>query len=82
MENMTLASLLKISIVIPILLLILGVMGFMAADAARWRWSIMLPSDKSNGVLVTICKRRHGTSSGKLKMRCTMIRSATIEDAT
>lgn len=31
-------------IVIPILLLILGGMGFMAADAARWRWSIMLPS--------------------------------------
>jgi protein-S-isoprenylcysteine O-methyltransferase Ste14 len=31
-------------IVIPILLLILGGMGFMAADAARWRWSIMPPS--------------------------------------
>ena len=31
-------------VVIPILLLILGGMGFMAADAARWRWSIMLPS--------------------------------------
>ena len=31
-------------VVIPILLLILGGMGFMAADAARWRWSIMPPS--------------------------------------
>jgi protein-S-isoprenylcysteine O-methyltransferase Ste14 len=30
-------------IVIPILLLILGGMGFMAADAARWRWSTMPP---------------------------------------
>jgi protein-S-isoprenylcysteine O-methyltransferase Ste14 len=31
-------------VVIPILLLILGGMGFMAADAGRWRWSIMPPS--------------------------------------
>jgi protein-S-isoprenylcysteine O-methyltransferase Ste14 len=31
-------------IVVPILLLILGGMGFMAADAARWRWTIMPPS--------------------------------------
>jgi protein-S-isoprenylcysteine O-methyltransferase Ste14 len=31
-------------VVIPILLLILGGMGFMAADAARWRWSIVPPS--------------------------------------
>ena len=31
-------------VVIPILLLILGGMGFMAADAARWRWSMMPPS--------------------------------------
>jgi protein-S-isoprenylcysteine O-methyltransferase Ste14 len=31
-------------IVLPILLLILGGMGFMAADAARWRWSIVPPS--------------------------------------
>ena len=28
-------------ILIPILLLLLGGMGFMAADAARWRWSAM-----------------------------------------
>ncbi len=28
-------------IVIPILLLLFGGMGFMAADAARWRWSTM-----------------------------------------
>jgi len=31
-------------LVVPILLLILGGMGFMAADAVRWRWSIMPPS--------------------------------------
>jgi protein-S-isoprenylcysteine O-methyltransferase Ste14 len=30
-------------ILVPILLLIFGGMGFMAADAARWRWSIMPP---------------------------------------
>ena len=36
-------------VVIPILLLILGGMGFMAADAARWRWSIMPPSVKWAG---------------------------------
>lgn len=28
-------------IIIPVLLLIFGGMGFMAADAARWRWSAM-----------------------------------------
>jgi protein-S-isoprenylcysteine O-methyltransferase Ste14 len=31
-------------IIIPVLLLIFGGMGFMAADAARWRWSAMPPS--------------------------------------
>jgi protein-S-isoprenylcysteine O-methyltransferase Ste14 len=31
-------------ILIPLLLLIFGGMGFMAADAARWRWSMMPPS--------------------------------------
>jgi protein-S-isoprenylcysteine O-methyltransferase Ste14 len=31
-------------IVIPLLLLLFGGMGFMAADAARWRWSAMPPS--------------------------------------
>ena len=36
-------------VVIPILLLILGGMGFMAADAARWRWSIMPPSVQWSG---------------------------------
>jgi protein-S-isoprenylcysteine O-methyltransferase Ste14 len=30
-------------ILIPILLLMFGGMGFMAADAARWHWSIMPP---------------------------------------
>ncbi len=30
-------------ILVPNLLLLLGGMGFMAADAARWRWSIMPP---------------------------------------
>jgi protein-S-isoprenylcysteine O-methyltransferase Ste14 len=31
-------------VLIPILLLIFGGMGFMAADAVRWRWSMMPPS--------------------------------------
>jgi protein-S-isoprenylcysteine O-methyltransferase Ste14 len=31
-------------ILIPLLLLMFGSMGFMAADAARWHWSIMPPS--------------------------------------
>jgi hypothetical protein len=31
-------------IVIPLLLLLFGGMGFMAADAARWRWSTTPPS--------------------------------------
>lgn len=31
-------------VVIPILLLVFGAMGFMAADAARWHWSMMPPS--------------------------------------
>ncbi len=31
-------------IVVPILVLVLGGMAFMAADAARWRWSHMPPS--------------------------------------
>ncbi len=31
-------------IVIPLLILLFGGMGFMAADAARWRWSTMPPS--------------------------------------
>ena len=31
-------------VLIPVLLLMFGGMGFMAADAARWRWSIMPPS--------------------------------------
>lgn len=31
-------------ILIPLLILMFGGMGFMAADAARWRWSAMPPS--------------------------------------
>ncbi len=31
-------------VLIPVLLLMFGGMSFMAADAARWRWSIMPPS--------------------------------------
>ena len=31
-------------VVIPFLLLVFGAMGFMAADAMRWRWSMMPPS--------------------------------------
>lgn len=31
-------------ILIPFLLLVFGAMAFSAADAARWRWSMMLPS--------------------------------------
>lgn len=31
-------------ILVPILLLVFAAMGFMAADAARWRWSMMPPS--------------------------------------
>jgi protein-S-isoprenylcysteine O-methyltransferase Ste14 len=31
-------------ILIPLLVLLLGGMGFMAADAARWRWSTMSPA--------------------------------------
>ena len=31
-------------ILIPFLLLVLAAMGFMAADAARWHWSMMPPS--------------------------------------
>jgi len=31
-------------ILFPILLLVFGAMGFMAADAARWRWSVMPPA--------------------------------------
>jgi len=30
-------------VLIPFLLLVFGAMGFMAADAARWRWSMMPP---------------------------------------
>lgn len=31
-------------VLIPILLLVFAALGFMAADAARWRWSMMPPS--------------------------------------
>lgn len=36
-------------ILIPILLLLFGGMAFMAADAARWRWSMMPPAVQSAG---------------------------------
>jgi protein-S-isoprenylcysteine O-methyltransferase Ste14 len=36
-------------IVIPILLVVFAAMGFMAADAARWRWSAMPPSVQGAG---------------------------------
>jgi protein-S-isoprenylcysteine O-methyltransferase Ste14 len=36
-------------VVIPILLLVFGALGFMAADAARWRWSMMPPSVQGAG---------------------------------
>ena len=36
-------------ILIPIVILIFGGMGFMAADAARWRWSAMPPSVQGAG---------------------------------
>ena len=36
-------------VLIPVLLLMFGGMGFMAADAARWHWSIMPPSVQWSG---------------------------------
>jgi protein-S-isoprenylcysteine O-methyltransferase Ste14 len=36
-------------VLIPILLLMFGGMGFMAADAARWRWSMMPPAVQRAG---------------------------------
>ena len=36
-------------VVIPVLLLVFGGMGFMAADAERWRWSIMPPAARWAG---------------------------------
>jgi protein-S-isoprenylcysteine O-methyltransferase Ste14 len=44
-------------VLIPVLLLIFGGMGFMAADAARWHWSMMAPSVQWAGcglLLVTL----------------------------
>jgi protein-S-isoprenylcysteine O-methyltransferase Ste14 len=41
-------------ILVPILLLIFGGMGFMAADAARWRWSAMLPSVQGAGAALLL----------------------------
>src|ERR1700752_2884161 len=39
-------------ILIPLLVLLFGGMGFMAADAARWRWSTMPPSVQLAGCLL------------------------------
>jgi protein-S-isoprenylcysteine O-methyltransferase Ste14 len=36
-------------VLIPFLLLVFAAMGFMAADAARWRWSMMPPSVQGAG---------------------------------
>jgi protein-S-isoprenylcysteine O-methyltransferase Ste14 len=36
-------------VLIPVLLLMFGGMGFMAADAARWHWSMMPPSVQRAG---------------------------------
>ena len=36
-------------VLIPFLLSVFGAMGFMAADAARWHWSIMPPSVQWSG---------------------------------
>jgi protein-S-isoprenylcysteine O-methyltransferase Ste14 len=36
-------------ILVPVLLLVFAGMGFMAADAARWRWSVMPPSVQCAG---------------------------------
>jgi protein-S-isoprenylcysteine O-methyltransferase Ste14 len=41
-------------IVIPLLILLFGGMGFMAADAARWRWSAMPPSVQWAGCLLLL----------------------------
>lgn len=36
-------------LVVPFLILVFGAIGFMAADAARWRWSAMPPSVQGAG---------------------------------
>ena len=41
-------------IVIPLLLLLFGGMGFMAADAARWRWSTMPSSVQWAGCVLLL----------------------------
>ena len=41
-------------ILIPLLLLLFGGMGFMAADAARWRWSTMPPSVQWAGCVLLL----------------------------
>jgi len=41
-------------IVIPILLLLFGGMAFMAADAARWRWSAIPPAVQYAGCLLLL----------------------------
>jgi protein-S-isoprenylcysteine O-methyltransferase Ste14 len=41
-------------ILIPLLLLLFGGMGFMAADAARWRWSTTTPSVQWAGCVLLV----------------------------
>jgi protein-S-isoprenylcysteine O-methyltransferase Ste14 len=41
-------------ILIPLLLLLFGGMGFMAADAARWRWSTVPPSVQWAGCVLLL----------------------------
>jgi protein-S-isoprenylcysteine O-methyltransferase Ste14 len=41
-------------ILIPLLFLLVGGMGFMAADAARWRWSTIPPSVQSAGCVLLL----------------------------
>jgi protein-S-isoprenylcysteine O-methyltransferase Ste14 len=41
-------------ILIPLLLLLFGGMGFMAADAARWRWSAVPPSVQWAGCVLLL----------------------------
>src|SRR5580692_9189440 len=41
-------------ILIPLLFLLFGGMGFMAADAARWRWSTIPPSVQWAGCVLLL----------------------------
>ncbi len=41
-------------VVVPLLLLLFGGMGFMAADAERWRWSTMSPAVQGAGCALVL----------------------------